>query len=178
MIVLPIITSALGVWQSYLSNVVGQRVMNDLRLALYRHLQWMPLRFFTETKTGEIQSRIANDVGGVQSVVTDTASSVLANVATVATTIIAMWILDWRLTVLSLGLLPIFAYITFRVGKVRRAVSDADAALDGRDERDHRGVAQRVGDPAQQDLRAAGGLDRALPGRVAAPRAISRSAAR
>ena len=123
MIVLPIITSALGVWQSYLSNVVGQRVMNDLRLALYRHLQWMPLRFFTETKTGEIQSRIANDVGGVQTVVTDTASSVLANVATVATTIIAMWILDWRLTVLSLGLLPVFAYITFRVGKVRRAVS-------------------------------------------------------
>jgi len=123
MIVLPIITSALGVWQSYLSNVVGQRVMNDLRLALYRHLQWMPLRFFTETRTGEIQSRIANDVGGVQSVVTDTAASLLSNFATVATTIIAMWILDWRLTVLSLGLLPLFAYITFRVGKVRREVS-------------------------------------------------------
>ncbi|HSK93116.1 MAG TPA: ABC transporter ATP-binding protein [Candidatus Angelobacter sp.] len=123
MIVLPIVTSALGVWQSYLSNVVGQRVMNDLRLALYSHLQWMPLRFFTETRTGEIQSRIANDVGGVQSVVTDTASSLLANFATVATTVIAMWILDWRLTLLSLGLLPIFAYITYRVGKVRREVS-------------------------------------------------------
>ena len=123
MIVLPIITSALGVWQSYLSNVVGQRVMNDLRLALYRHLQWMPLRFFTETRTGEIQSRIANDVGGVQSVVTDTAASILSNFATVATTVIAMWILDWRLTILSLGLLPIFAYITYRVGKVRREVS-------------------------------------------------------
>ena len=123
MIVLPIITSAIGVWQSYLSNVVGQRVMNDLRLALYRHLQWMPLRFFTETRTGEIQSRISNDVGGVQSVVTDTASSLLANFATVATTVVAMWILDWRLTLLSLGLLPVFAYITFRVGKVRREVS-------------------------------------------------------
>ena len=123
MIVLPIITSGLGVWQSYLSNVVGQRVMNDLRLALYAHLQWMPLRFFTETRTGEIQSRIANDVGGVQSVVTDTASSLLANFATVATTVIAMWILDWRLTLLSLGLLPFFAYITYRVGKVRREVS-------------------------------------------------------
>jgi len=123
MIVLPIVTSGLGVWQSYLSNVVGQRVMNDLRLALYAHLQWMPLRFFTETRTGEIQSRIANDVGGVQSVVTDTASSLLANFATVATTIIAMWILDWRLTLLSLGLLPFFAYITYRVGKVRREVS-------------------------------------------------------
>jgi ATP-binding cassette subfamily B protein len=123
MIVLPIVTSAIGVWQSYLSNVVGQRVMNDLRLALYRHLQWMPLRFFTETRTGEIQSRIANDVGGVQSVVTDTAASLLSNFATVATTVIAMWILDWRLTLLSLALLPVFAYITYRVGKVRREVS-------------------------------------------------------
>ena len=123
MIVLPIFTSAIGVWQAYLSNVVGQRVMNDLRLALYRHLQWMPLRFFTETRTGEIQSRISNDVGGVQSVVTDTAASLLSNFATVATTVVAMWILDWRLTVLSLGLLPFFAYITYRVGKVRRQVS-------------------------------------------------------
>ena len=123
MIVLPVVTSAIGVWQAFLSNVVGQRVMNDLRLALYRHLQWMPLRFFTETRTGEIQSRIANDVGGVQSVVTDTAASLLSNFATVATTVIAMWILDWRLTLLSLALLPVFAYITYRVGKVRREVS-------------------------------------------------------
>jgi ATP-binding cassette, subfamily B, bacterial len=123
MIVLPIVTSLIGVWQSYLSNVVGQKVMNDLRLALYTHLQWMPLRFFTETRTGEIQSRIANDVGGVQSVVTDTAASLLSNFATVATTIIAMLILDWRLTALSLALLPVFAYITYRVGKVRREVS-------------------------------------------------------
>ncbi|MDP9273851.1 MAG: ABC transporter ATP-binding protein/permease [Chloroflexota bacterium] len=123
MIVLPIVTSLIGVWQSYLSNVVGQRVMNDLRVALYSHLQWMPLRFFTETRTGEIQSRIGNDVNGVQSVVTDTASSLLANFATVATTIVAMLILDWRLTALSLGMLPIFAYITFRVGKVRRRIS-------------------------------------------------------
>ncbi|MDP9269903.1 MAG: ABC transporter ATP-binding protein/permease [Chloroflexota bacterium] len=123
MIVLPIVTSLIGVGQSFLSNVVGQRVMNDLRVALYSHLQWMPLRFFTETRTGEIQSRIANDVGGVQSVVTDTASSLLSNVATVTSTVVAMLILDWRLTALSLGMLPIFAYITFRVGKVRREVS-------------------------------------------------------
>ena len=125
MIVLPFISSGLGVWQSYLSNVVGQRVMDDLRLALYTHLQWMPLRFFTETRTGEIQSRIGNDVNGVQTVVTDTAASLLSNFATVATTVIAMLILDWRLTILSLGMLPIFAYITFRVGKVRREVSGA-----------------------------------------------------
>jgi ATP-binding cassette, subfamily B, bacterial len=123
MIVLPIASSGIGVWQSYISNVVGQRVMDDLRLALYSHLQWMPLRFFTETRTGEIQSRIGNDVNGVQSVVTDTAASLLANFATVATTVIAMLVLDWRLTILSLGMLPVFAYITYRVGKVRRVVS-------------------------------------------------------
>ena len=123
MIGLPIVTSLLGVWQIYLSNVVGQNVMNDLRLALYSHLQWMPLRFFTETRTGEIQSRIGNDVNGVQSVVTDTAASLLSNFATVATTVIAMLIIDWRLTALSLGMLPVFAYITYRVGKVRRVVS-------------------------------------------------------
>jgi ATP-binding cassette subfamily B protein len=125
MIVLPIITSLLGIWQSFLSNVVGQRVMDDLRLALYRHLQWMPLRFFTENRTGEIQSRIGNDVNGVQGVVTDTAASLLSNFATVATTVVAMLILDWRLTALSLGFLPVFAYITYRVGKVRRQVSAA-----------------------------------------------------
>ncbi|HYN62994.1 MAG TPA: ABC transporter ATP-binding protein [Candidatus Limnocylindrales bacterium] len=123
MIVLPIVSSLLGVWQSFLSNVVGQRVMDDLRLALYSHLQWMPLRFFTETRTGEIQSRIGNDVGGVQSVVTDTAASLLSNFATVATTVIAMVVIDWRLAILSLGMLPVFAYITYRVGKVRREVS-------------------------------------------------------
>ncbi len=123
MIVLPFVSSGIGVWQSYLSNVVGQRVMDDLRLALYTHLQWMPLRFFTETRTGEIQSRIGNDVNGVQSVVTDTAASLLSNFATVATTVVAMLILDWRLTILSLGMLPVFAYITYRVGRVRREVS-------------------------------------------------------
>ncbi len=148
MIVLPIVTSAIGVWQAYLSNVVGQRVMNDLRLALYRHLQWMPLRFFTETRTGEIQSRIANDVGGVQSVVTDTAASLLSNFATVATTVIAMRILDWRLTLLSLGLHAGLRlhHLPRRQGPPRG--EHPHPALDGRDERHHRGVAQRVGHPA------------------------------
>ena len=79
MIILPIISGLIGVGQSYLNNVIGQRVMQDLRNALYAHLQRMPLRFFTETRTGEIQSRLANDVGGVQAVVTDTASSVFSN---------------------------------------------------------------------------------------------------
>jgi ATP-binding cassette subfamily B protein len=123
MIALPIVSGLIGVGQSYLNNVIGQRVMQDLRSALYTHLQSMPLRFFTETRTGEIQSRLANDVGGVQSVVTDTASSVTSNVAIAISTVIAMIYIDWRLTVLSLGLTPFFMYLTYRVGKVRREVS-------------------------------------------------------
>jgi len=123
MIVLPIVNGLIGVGQAYLNNVIGQNVMQDLRGALYAHLQRMPLRFFTETRTGEIQSRLANDVGGVQSVVTDTASSVTSNLAVAISTIIAMFIIDWRLTALSLGLTPFFLYLTYRVGKVRREVS-------------------------------------------------------
>jgi ATP-binding cassette subfamily B protein len=123
MIFIPIVSGLIGVGQSYLNNVIGQRVMQDLRLALYGHLQRMPLRWFTVTRTGEIQSRLANDVGGVQAVVTDTASSVTSNLAVAISTILAMFILDWRLTVLSLGLLPFFMYLTYRVGKVRREVS-------------------------------------------------------
>ena len=123
MIVIPIVSGLIGVGQSYLNNVIGQNVMQDLRNALYAHLQSLPLRFFTETRTGEIQSRLANDVGGVQTVVTDTATSVTANVAVVLSTIAAMIYIDWRLTILSIGLLPFFMYLTLRVGRVRRAVS-------------------------------------------------------
>ncbi len=123
MVVLPIVSGLIGVGQTYLNNVIGQSVIQDLRGELYAHLQGMPLRFFTETRTGEIQSRLANDVGGVQSVVTDTASSVTSNVAVASSTIIAMLIIDWRLTALSLGLTPFFMYLTFRVGKIRREVS-------------------------------------------------------
>ena len=122
MIALPIVSGLIGVGQSYLNNVIGQSVMQDLRTALYTHLQRMPLRFFTETKTGEIQSRLANDVGGVQSVVTDTAASLTSNVAIALSTVVAMFIIDWRLTLLSLGLLPFFMYLTYRVGKVNREV--------------------------------------------------------
>jgi ATP-binding cassette, subfamily B, bacterial len=123
MIVLPIVSGLIGVGQTYLNNVIGQSVIQDLRGELYAHLQRMPLRFFTETRTGEIQSRLTNDVGGVQSVVTDTASSVTSNIAIAASTVIAMLIIDWRLTALSLGLTPFFMYLTFRVGKIRREVS-------------------------------------------------------
>jgi len=123
MIVVPVISGLIGVGQTYLNNVVGQRVMQDLRNALYAHLQRMPLRFFTETRTGEIQSRLSNDVGGVQSVVTDTLSSVVSNFVVVITTLIAMFLLDWRLTLLSLAITPFFLVLTYRVGKVRRGIS-------------------------------------------------------
>ena len=123
MIVVPIVSGLIGVGQSYLNNVVGQRVMQDLRNALYTHLQRMPLRFFTETRTGEIQSRLSNDVGGIQSVVTDTASSTFSNMVTVLSTVIAMLLIDWRLTALSLGILPLFMFLTYRVGKIRRRLA-------------------------------------------------------
>jgi ATP-binding cassette subfamily B protein len=123
MIVVPIVSGLIGVGQSYLNNSIGQNVMQDLRAALYSHLQRMPLRFFTETKTGEIQSRLANDVGGVQGVVTDTATGVASNLAVVIGTVAAMLVIDWRLTALSLGLLPFFMFVTYRVGKVRREIS-------------------------------------------------------
>jgi ATP-binding cassette subfamily B protein len=125
MIGIPIVSGLIGVGQAYLNNVIGQSVMQDLRAALYSHLQQMPLRFFTETRTGEIQSRLANDVGGIQSVVTDTAASLTSNLAIAASTVVAMLLLDWRLTVLSLGLLPFFMLLTYRVGEVRRKVSTA-----------------------------------------------------
>src|SRR5918999_5688407 len=90
MVAVPVVTAVIGVGQTYLANVVGMRVMQDLRNDLYTHLQGMPLRFFTATRTGEIQSRLANDVCGVQSVVTDTASTILSNVVVVLSSIVAM----------------------------------------------------------------------------------------
>jgi ATP-binding cassette subfamily B protein len=123
MIALPVLTGLIGVGQAYLNNVIGQSVMQDLRNALYAHLQQMPLRFFTATRTGEIQSRLANDVGGVQAVVTDTAASITSNVAIAISTMVAMFLLSWQLTLVSLGILPFFLYLTYRVGKVRREVS-------------------------------------------------------
>ncbi len=123
MIVIPIITGALGIAQSYYANVVGLSVMQDLRNALYRHLQHMQLRFFTSTRTGEIQSRLSNDVGGVQTVVTDTASSILSNVVVIISTVITMLLLSVPLTLLSLFMMPFFLWLTVKVGRARREVA-------------------------------------------------------
>ena len=123
MIIMPIITGLIGVGQTYLNNVIGQQVMRDFRNNLHAHLQSMSLRFFTSTRTGEIQSRLSNDVGGVQAVVTNTATSIVSNFSTVISTIIAMLIISPPLTLISLGLLPIFLWITYKIGNVRRATS-------------------------------------------------------
>ena len=123
MVAIPIVTGVLGVWQTLLSNLVGQAVMHDLRTAVYRHLQRLSLAFFTRTRTGEVQSRIANDIGGIENVVTTTATSVLGNVTTVIATIIAMVLLDWRLAAFALALLPLFVWLTKRVGDQRKKVT-------------------------------------------------------
>jgi ATP-binding cassette subfamily B protein len=123
MVAISIITGGLGVVQTLLSNQVGQRVMHDLRTAVYRHLQRMSLAFFTRTRTGEVQSRIANDIGGVDDVVTSTATSVVSNVTTVLATIVAMVLLDWRLAAFALALLPVFVWMTRRVGDQRRKIT-------------------------------------------------------
>jgi ATP-binding cassette, subfamily B, bacterial len=97
--------------------------MHDLRSAVYRHLQRLSLAFFTRTRTGEVQSRIANDIGGVQNVVTSTATSIVSNVTTVIAVIAAMIALDWRLAAFSLGLLPFFVWLTRRVGAERKKIT-------------------------------------------------------
>jgi ATP-binding cassette subfamily B protein len=123
MIGIAIATGVLGVGQTWLSNLVGQRVMHDLRAQVYRHLQRLSLAFFTRTRTGEIQSRIANDIGGVQTVVTNTATSIVSNVTTVVATVVAMFLLDWRLAVFSLALTPFFVLLARRVGRQRKQIT-------------------------------------------------------
>ncbi|MFN2592776.1 MAG: ABC transporter ATP-binding protein [Candidatus Dormibacteria bacterium] len=123
MVAIPIVSGIIDIAQTYLATRVGQRVMQDLRNSLYSHLQSMSLRFFTDTRTGDIQSRLTNDVAGVQQVVTDTASSIFSNLVTVISTVIAMVIISWQLTVLTLGLVPLFMYFTYRAGKARRTIT-------------------------------------------------------
>jgi ATP-binding cassette, subfamily B, bacterial len=122
MIALAIINGVISVAQTLISNQVGQRVMHDLRAAVYAHLQRMSLAFFTRTRSGEVQARIAYDIGGIDDVVTSTATSTVSTVATVAATVVAMFALEWRLTLFSLCLLPFFVWLTRRVGNERRRI--------------------------------------------------------
>jgi ATP-binding cassette subfamily B protein len=123
MIAIAIVTGVLGVIQTLLSNQVGQRVMHDLRAKVFRHLQRLSLAFFTNTRTGEVQSRISNDIGGVQSVVTNTATSIASNVTTVVATMVGMLFLNWVLALFAFALIPFFAILTRRVGNQRRRIA-------------------------------------------------------
>ncbi len=123
MAIVPIVNGAIGILQTYETTRVGQQVMRDLRDRLYAHLQTLSLAFFTSTKTGEIQSRLANDVGGVQTVVTSTASTILANVVIFTSTVVAMVILSWQLTIVALITVPAFFWLTKTVGERRRQVA-------------------------------------------------------
>lgn len=123
MILSAVLTGVFGVAQTLISTTVGQRVMHDLRTAVYGRLQRMSLAFFTRTRTGEVQSRIANDIGGMQATVTSTATSLVSNLTSVVATIVAMIALDWRLTAVSLLLLPVFVWISRRVGNERKKIT-------------------------------------------------------
>ena len=123
MIGIAAVSAVIGIGQTYLTTVLGNRVMQSLRDRLFAHLQRMHLGFFTSTRTGSIQSRLDNDVGGVQSVVTDTASSILGNVVTVVASVIAMVALSWQLSLVAFVLLPVFLLLQIRVGRVRRKIA-------------------------------------------------------
>ena len=123
MIAIAVVTGVLGVVQTLLSNQVGQRVMHDLRAAVFRHLQRLSLAFFTRTRTGEVQSRISNDIGGVQNVVTNTATSIASNVTTVVATMVGMLLLSWQLALFAFALIPLFVLLTRRVGNERRRIA-------------------------------------------------------
>jgi ATP-binding cassette, subfamily B, bacterial len=123
MVVVAVLGGAAAIAQTYVTSSIGQEVMHDLRDQLYMHLQRMSLRFFTATRTGEIQSRIANDIGGVSQVVSDTLSAILANSVLIGATVLTMFVLSWQMTLLSLVVVPGFVYFTHRVGKIRRQLS-------------------------------------------------------
>lgn len=123
MILTAVTSGVFGVLQTLISTTVGQRVMHDLRTAVFAQLQRMPLAFFTRTRTGEVQSRIANDIGGMQATVTSTATSLVSNLTAVVATVVAMLALDWRLTLVSLLLLPVFVWISRRVGRERKRIT-------------------------------------------------------
>jgi ATP-binding cassette subfamily B protein len=123
MLAVTVVTAVLGVVQTWLSTTVGQRVMHGLRTAVFTHLQRQSLGFFTRTRGGEVQSRLTNDIGGMQSVVTSTATSAAANATTVIGTVVAMAALSWRLSLLSLIVLPPAIALTRRVARMRRAIT-------------------------------------------------------
>lgn len=122
MIGIPIVNALIGLGQRYLSATIGEHLIADLRNSLFSHLHGMGLRFFTHSKTGELMSRLNNDVVGAQSALTGTFVTVISNVVTVLSTLVIMFSLEWRLTLLSVAILPLFILPTRRVGRVLREV--------------------------------------------------------
>ena len=123
MVAVPAVTSVFGVVQTWISTQVGQQVMHTLRVSVFTHLQRQSLSFFTRTRAGEVQSRITNDIGGMESVVTSTATGIAANLTTVVATLVAMLALSWQLTLVSLVVMPPAVVLTKRVARMRRAVT-------------------------------------------------------
>ena len=123
MVGLFVLSSGLGVLQTWFTSTVGNRVTGDLRVKLFEHLQAMELGFFTRTKTGVIQSRLQNDVGGVSGVLTNTVTSILGNVVTVIASLVAMIIIDWRLTIIAVVMMPFLVIVQRRVGQVRARIA-------------------------------------------------------
>ncbi|MHC6214064.1 ABC transporter ATP-binding protein [Rhodococcus ruber] len=123
MLAVTVVASILGVVQTWISTTVGQHVMHDLRTRVFDHLQRQSLGFFTRTRGGEIQSRLTNDIGGMQNVVTSTATSIASNVTTVVGTAVAMAVLSWRLSLLSLLVLPPAIWLTRKVALMRREIT-------------------------------------------------------
>jgi len=123
MVAVAAVTSAFGVIQTWISTKVGQHVMHGLRTSVFAHLQRQSIAFFTRTRTGEVQSRITNDIGGMESVVTSTATSIAANLTTAIATAVAMVALSWRLSLISLVVMPPAVYLTRKVARMRRAIT-------------------------------------------------------
>ena len=123
MVAVAAFTSALGVVQTWISTKVGQQLMHGLRTSVFGHLQRQSVAFFTRTRTGEVQSRITNDIGGMESVVTSTATSIASNLTTAVATSVAMVALSWRLSLISLVVMPPAVYFTRKVARMRRAVT-------------------------------------------------------
>jgi ATP-binding cassette subfamily B protein len=123
MVAVAAVSGAFGVIQTWVSTKVGQRIMHGLRTSVFSHLQQQSIAFFTRTRTGEVQSRITNDIGGMESVVTSTATSVASNFTTAIGTAVAMVVLSWRLSLISLVVMPPAIYLTRKVAKMRRAIT-------------------------------------------------------
>jgi len=123
MVAVAAVTSGLGVVQTWISTRVGQQVMHGLRTSVFAHLQRQSIAFFTRTRTGEVQSRITNDIGGMETVVTSTATSIAANLTTAVATAVAMVALSWRLSLISLVVMPPAIYLTRKVARMRRAIT-------------------------------------------------------